>query len=170
MILSDPLTITGVFTLGAAAGSIIDYARHRSLINEYRKALHLSAVNLSQKELYDQQNCYRLPVALPVSVRRGSGVLLPCTTINISKSGMAVSGACSLDAGERLKIVFTIPDSDLLVSAEGTVVWDDKHCKAGIRFECTSSFAKERFFDWIRDQFFARFDGMNAELSHLPEA
>jgi hypothetical protein len=169
MVLPDPLTITGVFTLGAAAGSIIDYARHRNLINEYRKALHLSAVNLSPRELYDQQTCYRLPVELPVSVRRGSGVLLHCTTINISKGGMAVSGACSLDAGERLKIVFTIPDSDLLVSAEGTVGMTNM-ARLGFASSVRVLLRRNGFSTGSGINSSPGSMVMNADLSHVPEA
>ena len=36
--LSDPLAMTGVFTLGVAAGSLIDHARHSHMVNEWRKA------------------------------------------------------------------------------------------------------------------------------------
>jgi len=37
-VLSDPLAMTGVFTLGVAAGSLIDHARHSHMVNEWRKA------------------------------------------------------------------------------------------------------------------------------------
>jgi diguanylate cyclase (GGDEF)-like protein/PAS domain S-box-containing protein len=37
-VLSGPLTMIGVFTLGAAAGSLIDHARHSHMVNEWRKA------------------------------------------------------------------------------------------------------------------------------------
>lgn len=50
MVLADPLAITGVFTLGAAAGSLIAYARYRHMINVCRKALELSAVNRLSSE------------------------------------------------------------------------------------------------------------------------
>jgi hypothetical protein len=53
MVLADPLTITGVFTLGAAAGSLIAYARYRHMINECRKALELSAVNAALRVSFD---------------------------------------------------------------------------------------------------------------------
>lgn len=53
MVLADPLTITGVFTLGAAAGSLIAYARYRHMINECREALELSAFNRLSSEKFE---------------------------------------------------------------------------------------------------------------------
>src|SRR6266478_2776953 len=55
--------------------------------------------------LHDRQAYFRLAVELPVSIRRGSGILLQCATIDISQGGMAVSSPCPLDAGEQLNIV-----------------------------------------------------------------
>jgi hypothetical protein len=53
MALADPLTITGVFTLGAAAGSLIAYARYRRMINECQEALELSAFNRLSSEKFE---------------------------------------------------------------------------------------------------------------------
>jgi len=53
MVLADPLTITGVFTLGAAAGSLIACARYRHMINECREALELSAFNRLSSEKFE---------------------------------------------------------------------------------------------------------------------
>jgi CheY-like chemotaxis protein len=42
ILLSDPLTVTGIFLLGASAGALVTYAKQKQVIDECRKALELS--------------------------------------------------------------------------------------------------------------------------------
>jgi PilZ domain len=119
--------------------------------------------------LRDRQAYFRVAVELPVSIRRGSGELSQSTTFNLSQSGMAITSPHLLEVGEQVTLGFAIPNSDLFVSAKGTVIWDDGHGKAGIHFECSSSSAKVRFFEWLHDQFFARF-GIGSVESNLSRA
>jgi CheY-like chemotaxis protein len=115
--------------------------------------------------LRDSQAYFRLAVELPVSIRRGSGNLLQCTTTNLSQSGMAIRTPFPLDIGEQLIIAFAVPNTDVSVNADGTVIWDDRHGRAGIRFQCSSPVTQLRFFEWLHDHFFVRFDRMQTELS-----
>ena len=55
-----------------------------------------------------------------------------------------------------LHLVFAIPHTDVVVSAEGTVIWDDGYGKSGIRFKCSSASAEARYFEWLHDHFFMR--------------
>lgn len=104
--------------------------------------------------LRDRLAYFRLALELPISIGTQSGTLLQCMMINLSQSGMAVSTPSSFDIGEQLHIVFAIPNSDVFVRADGTVIWDDRHGKAGIRFQCTSSSMQARLSEWLHDQFF----------------
>jgi hypothetical protein len=115
--------------------------------------------------LHDRQAYFRLAVELPVSIRRASGDLLECTAINLSQRGMAVRTPHPLEVGERLSIAFAVPNTDLFVSAEGAVIWDNRDGKSGIHYEYTNSSVQARFFEWIHDQFFTRFERMQTELS-----
>jgi CheY-like chemotaxis protein len=119
--------------------------------------------SLYGRMLRDRLAYFRLALELPISIRKESGRLLHCTMINLSQSGMAVSAPCSFEIGESLNIVFAIPNSDVFVSGDGTVIWDDKHGKAGILFRCTSSSVQERLFEWLHDQFFLGIRTGNAE-------
>jgi DNA-binding response OmpR family regulator len=103
--------------------------------------------------LRDSQVYFRLAVQLQVSVRRSDGNLLHCTTLNVSQTGMAVKTPAVFTIGETIQLAFAIPNTDIFVSAEGKVIWDDKHGKAGISFECASSSADEAFHDWLHDHF-----------------
>jgi len=115
--------------------------------------------------VHDSQAYFRLAVELPVSILRRSGNLLRCTTTNLSQSGMAIRTPYPLDVGEQLSIAFAIPNTDVSVNAEGTVIWDDRRGKAGIHFQCSSPVVQLRFFEWLHDHFFIRFDRMQTELS-----
>jgi DNA-binding response OmpR family regulator len=103
--------------------------------------------------LRDSQVYFRLAVELRVSVRRSNGKLLQCTTLNVSQTGMAVNTPAVFTVGEAIQLAFAIPNTDIFVSADGKVIWDDKHGKAGISFECTSSSADRAFHEWLHDHF-----------------
>lgn len=109
--------------------------------------------------LRDGQRYFRLAVTLPVSIRTGSGTVTQCTTLNVSQTGMAVNSQSSFIVGERISLVFAIPNTDVFVSGEGKVIWDDKHGKTGISFECSSSSAQSRYYEWLQDHFFMEKSG-----------
>ena len=111
--------------------------------------------------LRSSQAYFRMNVEIPVSLARASGPVLQCTTLNISQNGMAVVTPVSLDSGELLRLMFAIPHADAVVSANGTVIWDNGQGKAGIRFECSSASAQARFFEWLHDHFCIRLGGQS---------
>jgi len=115
--------------------------------------------------LRDSQVYFRLAVELQVSVRRSDGKLLQCTTLNVSQTGMAVNTPAVFTVGEAIQLAFAIPNTDIFVSADGKVIWDDKHGKAGISFECASSSADKAFHDWLHDHFH-----MNLETKSASDA
>jgi len=104
--------------------------------------------------LRDGQSYFRWPVELPVSIRRASGAVLQSTTMNLSRSGMAIRGSAALSIGEEIGVGFAIPNSDVFVAANGRVIWDDKHGKSGISFVCTNPHVEGRFAEWLDDKFF----------------
>jgi DNA-binding response OmpR family regulator len=106
--------------------------------------------------LRSSQAYFRLNIELSVSMARASGPLLNGRTLNVSQNGMALTSPVSLKTGEMLHLVFAIPHTDVVVSAEGTVIWDDGHGKSGIRFKCSSASAEARYFEWLHDHFFMR--------------
>lgn len=115
--------------------------------------------------LRDSQVYFRLAVELRVSLRRSDGKLLQCTTLNVSQTGMAINTPAVFTVGEAIQLAFAIPNTDIFVSADGKVIWDDKHGKAGISFECASSSADKAFHDWLHDHFH-----MNLETKSASDA
>jgi hypothetical protein len=153
---SDCLTKEAAIGLGATV--IIE----RSFVQLHMKEL---LQHVHGRMQHDGRAHFRLAVRLPVSIQRASGDRLQCTTINLSQSGMAIITPSLFKVGERLKIEFAIPKTDLLLNAEGTVIWVGNECKAGIYCEYANSPVQERFLGWLRDHFFLQFDRMETELS-----
>jgi CheY-like chemotaxis protein len=105
--------------------------------------------------LQDRRRYFRCPVEYPVHIARTSGSLQGIS-INVSGNGMAAKLPCSLEVGERLTLSFAMSDAELAIHAVGRVVWDDKHGKTGINFECTSAEVGKRLAAWLDAQFYRR--------------
>ena len=103
--------------------------------------------------LRDRRRYFRHPVSLPVRLKRITGTELACTSLNISRNGMALQIPSALDLGEEVELMFNLPDSEPLVGGQGTVVWDDKHGKAGLSFQCTTLEDQNRLVKWLDAQF-----------------
>ncbi len=104
--------------------------------------------------LRDRRRYFRCPIECPIKLTRKDGFDVEGTTINISGRGAAVKIPAPLEAGELLSLSFKVPEADLSVDAFGSVVWDDKHGKAGITFECTSFDVGHRLAAWLDAQFY----------------
>ena len=108
--------------------------------------------------LRDLQAYFRLAVELPVSIRTAPGTVVQCRTLNLSQNGMAVTSHASFTTGEKINVGFAIPNTSIFVSGDGEVIWDDKHGKTGIRFQCTSSPTQAKYFEWLHDHFIMALD------------
>jgi DNA-binding response OmpR family regulator len=108
--------------------------------------------------LRDSQSYFRLRVAIPVWVRRESGTVLQCRTLNISQTGLAVTAPVEFEVGEQINVGFAIPNTDAFVRGTGTVIWDDKHGQCGIALRCTDGAVEQTFIEWLRDNFFRAMD------------
>lgn len=95
---------------------------------------------------------FRLAISLDVSVHRKSRPLMECKTINLSRKGMAINTPEPLMIGEALRLNFLAPTSPVMLTAEATVVWDDRHGKAGLRFECIDEQIEQHLYAWLDDQ------------------
>lgn len=106
--------------------------------------------------LRDGQQYFRLAVELPVSIRSRSGTVLQCTTLNLSQTGMAVKSPSSFIVGEPINLAFAIPNTGIFVTANGKIIWDDKHGKTGISFECANGSAQSGYYEWLHEHFFMK--------------
>jgi hypothetical protein len=59
-----------------------------------------------------------------------------------------------MQEGDLVGVVFAISNPGPLIIAEGTVIWDDKHGKAGLHLRFASSRDKDRISEWLDSEFY----------------
>ena len=129
----------------------VNHVFERPLDNkEIRRVLH-GAYDLMVRE---RRRYFRCGAEIPVLlVQTNSGVDFRCTTMNISSSGAALKVPSPLIPGEEIHLVLFLQGTDILVRAVGTVVWDDKHGKTGVSFQCASQQHQAKLDAWLDTQF-----------------
>jgi len=55
--------------------------------------------------------------------------------------------------GEEVRIILFLQATGPVVRANGTVVWDDKHGKTGIRFQCSIERDQVELESWLDRNF-----------------
>ena len=119
-------------------------------IKELRRTLQ-AAYSLMQGE---RRRYFRCAAVLPVRFTTNSGKTIDCSTMNVSSNGMAVATPAPLSIAETLEIIVSLPDGNS-VHATGVVVWDDKHGKSGLHFQCTIPEMRHRLDSWLDARFAA---------------
>jgi hypothetical protein len=142
-------------TYGAAKKKALEHGTsfifERPFVEEQ---IRLVIRNAYAQMLRERRKYFRLAVELEVSIQRTSGDEMICKTTNLSQNGMALLVPSPLVHGESIKINFQIPGAKLTLSAEGSVVWEDRHGKAGINFQCGSVEDQNRFAAWLDHEFY----------------
>ncbi len=119
--------------------------------NEIRRVLY-AAYDLMARESRRYFRCTaEIPALLGLT---NAGQDLKCTTINISSSGMALKTPSALSAGDAVQIALFLPGAGQAVRASGTVVWDDKHGKTGINFQCGMPRDQSELDSWLNARFY----------------
>lgn len=119
--------------------------------DEIRRVLY-AAYDLMARE---SRRYFRCSVELPALLARtNGGVDLRCTTINLSSNGSALRTPSPLNPGEVVQITMFLPGWEQAVHATGPVVWDDKHGKTGIHFECTVPRDQSALDAWLNTRFY----------------
>jgi c-di-GMP-binding flagellar brake protein YcgR len=119
--------------------------------NEIRRVLY-AAYDLMARE---SRRYFRCTAELPALLgQANAGTDLRCTTINISSNGMALRTPSSLQLGEMVQIALFLPGAGQAVRASGTVVWDDKHGKTGINFQCGIPRDQSELDAWLNTRFY----------------
>ena len=91
---------------------------------------------------------FRCSVEIPITIQRKSGERLNCTTINLSRAGVAMTCPCPLATGEEVSFDFVLPGR-AAVSGSGEVIWDDKHGKSGLRLCCRTPQMRLELESWL---------------------
>jgi len=117
---------------------------------EIRRVLY-AAYDLMARE---RRRYFRCSAELPVLLTLASaGTDVRCTTINISSNGMALTTPSPIKPGEEVRIILFLQAAGPVVRATGTVVWDDKHGKTGLRFQCSIQRDQSELEGWLDSNF-----------------
>jgi hypothetical protein len=117
--------------------------------DEIRRVVH-AAYGLMTRE---RRRYFRCTAELPMRVIRSGGEELICKTINISSNGMAASSSAAFSLGEKVRISLALEEAGSSIRAHATVVWDDRHGKTGLSFECESPQMQRELDAWLDTHF-----------------
>jgi hypothetical protein len=98
--------------------------------------------------LRERRRYFRCPISSPVTIVRRNMPEVRCRTVNISEGGMAISTSVPLNAGEPVKVLFTLPDHKSPSMAESTICWL-KTGHLGVRFVSLSPERKSELQEWL---------------------
>jgi hypothetical protein len=102
----------------------------------------------------ERRRYFRCTAELQVLLTQASSSTdVRCTTINISSSGMALSTPSPLNPGAEVRIILFLQSTGPVVRAKGTVVWDDKHGKTGLSFQCSIERDQFELESWLDRNF-----------------
>ncbi len=101
----------------------------------------------------ERRRYFRFTAELPVFLTRADGSDLVARTSNVSASGMSIRSSVSFNLGERVGLTLDLRNDGPHVLARGTVVWDDKHGKSGISFQCVRPELQRTLDSWLDAQF-----------------
>jgi PilZ domain-containing protein len=91
-------------------------------------------------------------------------------TSNVSTHGMSICSPVSFNPGERLGITLDLQNGSPHVLAHGTIVWDDKHGKSGINFQCVRPELQKNLNAWLDHEFQKTREGAIRELQKASAA
>jgi CheY-like chemotaxis protein len=101
----------------------------------------------------ERRRYFRFTVELPVFLTRADGSDLVVRTSNVSANGMSISSSVAFHLGERVALTLDLQNGGPQVLARGTIVWDDKHGKSGISFQCVRPELQRTLDSWLDTQF-----------------
>ena len=101
----------------------------------------------------ERRRYFRFTAELPVFLTRADGSDLVARTSNVSASGMSICSSVTFNLGERVGLTLDLQNNGPQVLARGTVVWDDKHGKSGISFQCVRPELQRALDSWLDAQF-----------------
>lgn len=101
----------------------------------------------------ERRRYFRFTAELPVFITRSDGSDLVGQTSNVSANGMSIRSSVSFNLGERVGLTLDLQNGGPHVLARGTIVWDDKHGKSGISFQCVRLELQRTLNTWLDAQF-----------------
>src|SRR5579864_8817375 len=103
--------------------------------------------------LGERRSRFRFTVSLSVLLTPvTSGTAIECSTLNVSSNGMAVVTPIGFKLAETLDTALFLPNG-FRAEATGIVIWDDKHGKSGLNFQCKTPEMRHKLDSWLDSMF-----------------
>lgn len=136
---------------GSDADATAAFRKKASFV--FERPLSAKAIRSTLKPAYglilrERRRYFRYPVAIPITILRQSMPEVRCYSVNISEGGMAVSTFVPLNAGEDVRVQFTLPDHEVPFLAESRICWW-KTGHLGVLFVSLSPERKSELQDWL---------------------
>ncbi len=103
--------------------------------------------------LRERRRYFRYRLDVPADAHLESGEKTSARTLNVSESGLAISAGLAMRAGQKIWFSFTLPDTNLLISGSGQIVWTDGRGQAGVHFEEVKPQALQELKNWLALKF-----------------
>ena len=103
--------------------------------------------------LRERRRYFRQRLDVPAEVQLESGDKTPARTLNLSESGLAISVNLKMRAGQKIWFSFTLPETNLLISGSGQIVWTDARGQAGVHFDEVKPQALGELKNWLALKF-----------------
>jgi DNA-binding NarL/FixJ family response regulator len=99
----------------------------------------------------ERRRYFRCSANLRVRLRTSAGEQIDCSTSNVSNAGMAVLTETTLKPADAVELVFFLP-TGFIIQATAIVIWDDKHGKSGLHFQCADPAMRQQLESWLDSQ------------------
>lgn len=103
--------------------------------------------------LRERRRYFRQRLDVPAEVQLESGDRTPARTLNLSESGLAIRANLKMKAGQKIWFSFTLPETNLLISGSGQIVWTDARGQAGVHFDEVKPQALQELKNWLALKF-----------------
>lgn len=128
--------LRSVFEMGA------HFVLYKPVSIERAKASFRAARSLMKRE---RRRNLRLPIQIPIIFSNGRRT----TTVDLSEGGMAVRLSRNAMQAETVRVNFTLPGSEVAISAAVEVAWEGANGQTGIRFVNLSPEARQQLKVWL---------------------
>jgi CheY-like chemotaxis protein len=133
--------IGGQTGLRAAFEMGAHFVLYKPVSMERAKVSFRAAHSLMKRE---RRRNLRIPIQIPVRFGRGQTAM----TIDLSEGGLAVQVPRKSIQGD-LRLSFTIPDSDAVITADAQVAWESNTGQTGVRFVDLPSESRQQLKAWL---------------------
>jgi len=103
--------------------------------------------------LRERRRYARLPIAIPVSIKKSGLDETQSVTLNVSERGIALIVPDGFGIGDEVGLRFQLPDVGECLRIRAQVCWVDQHRRAGLQFTSIAAASSELLQDWLARRF-----------------